>query len=173
MGILDKLVRTIRTASQEWTKEESYVKGEAFEKYLADHIFPNSDYELIYRTSSFTENNQRYASASKLPDYRFRCKATGRQFYVEAKFRSGYYWKDDKLEWTYPEQLARYKHVDTHDAPVFLALGLGDKGTSPENLFLIPLNKINYCGFYESLLRKYEVHPSRPVYNAYLWKLRN
>lgn len=172
MSFFEKLQRIVHSASQEWSKPESFAKGEAFEKYLIDYTFPKKDYELVYRTSSFIENKSNYASASKLPDFLFKCRKTGKSFYVEAKFRNGYYWKDNKLEWTYPSQLARYKEVDLRDAPVFIALGIGDKGSSPDYLFLIPLNKVNYCGLYESTLTKYEFFLDRPVFSTYLWKLR-
>jgi hypothetical protein len=172
MSFLDKLQRTIQSANKEWKKPESFAKGEAFEKYLENYTFPKSDYELIYRTSSYTDNRDNYATATKLPDFRFMCKKTGQHFYVEAKFRNGEFWKDNKLEWTYPSQLDRYKQVDIHDAPVFVALGIGDRGDYPEFLFLIPLNKVNYCGFYESVLAKYEFYLDRPVFSSYLWNLR-
>lgn len=119
MGILNTLQRIITTVTQEISKPKSHVDGEAFEKYLQTYTFPKSHYQLIYRTSSYNDNKENYALASKLPDFKFACKATGEMFYVEAKFRSGNYWENDKLKWTYPAQLDRYKQVDARDAPVF------------------------------------------------------
>lgn len=172
MSFLDKLLRIASSAAAEWKKEESFVKGEDFEHYLLDYTFPDNEYELIYRTSSYQDNQHRYATASKLPDLRLRCRKTGRHFYVEAKFRNGMYWHNDKLEWTNPNQLARYKQVDEQDAPVFLALGIGDAGFNPEFVFIIPLNKVSYCGFYEHFLQRYSFYLKRPIYSSYLWKLR-
>ena len=99
------------------------------------------------------------------------CK-TKKQFYVECKYRSDEYRKDEKLEWTYPEQLKRYKEV-SKDIPVFIALGIQGTSYDPDFIFLIPLKNVSFCGFYDSFLSKYELCKRKPVFPSYLWGLEN
>ena len=104
------------------------------------------------------------------PDYKFRCKETSKEFYVEVKFREGAYYKN-KVEWCKPYQLKRYKEIDQKEAPVYLTLGLGDKASKPTELFIIPIARIDYCAFYDSFLDKYSFYVEKPVFSSYLWKL--
>jgi len=49
------LFRGLRAFFQEIRKPESFVKGEAFENYVRNKIFPLSNYHLIYKTPNYNE----------------------------------------------------------------------------------------------------------------------
>ena len=68
--------------------EESLKKGEQFEKYVEEIIFPEAHYELLHKTSDSKQNTRRYVSKSLEPDFQFKCRLTGKEFYVEAKWRA-------------------------------------------------------------------------------------
>ena len=172
MGFLDRIGRAVNSALDELKKPESFVKGEDFEKYVREYMFPDSDYELIYQTSSYSQNKDRFATDSMKPDFLFMDRKTKKQFYVECKYRSDEYRKDEKLEWTYPEQLKRYKEV-SKDIPVFIALGIQGTSYDPDFIFLIPLKNVSFCGFYDSFLSKYEFYKRKPVFPSYLGSLED
>jgi len=86
----------------------------------------------LYRTNIFEDNSKRFSEATLYPDLRLRCKETRQEFFVEAKFRSGFNQKTKKLEWSRPDQLQRYKNIDNNELPVFFALGIGGNPADPE-----------------------------------------
>ena len=65
-------------------KPGSFVKGEDFENYVSKYMFPDSDYELIYRTSSYSQNKDRFATASMKPDFHFEKQTLGGLFSPQA-----------------------------------------------------------------------------------------
>ncbi len=168
MSILNRLSRVAKAALNEGIKPESFAKGEEFEDYVRQYVFPSERYELIHRTNSYQANKNDYIESTLLPDFRFRCKETGREFFVEAKFRGNAY--NDKVEWTYYNQLQRYHQIN-NQLPVFLCLGLYGKPKDPEFLFIIPISKIRYTGLFFSFLERYEFYKKKPVFPQYLWNL--
>ena len=73
---------------------DSFKKGELFEKFVEDELFKVTEYDLIHRTNSISQNASRYAEDTLKPDFKFRCKQIQQEFYVEAKFRSGFNARD-------------------------------------------------------------------------------
>ncbi len=168
MSIIKKFTKAIISAANELSKPETYIKGEEFEEYVRKYIFPNDRYELIHKTHSYIDNKKEYIGSSVYPDFLFRCRKTGRKFYVEAKFRSGFY--GDKVVWAKPYQLKRYQEIN-EKTPVFVCLGLGGKPKDPYYVFIIPISKLPYTGLYESFLEKFEFYTKKPVFPEYLWGL--
>ena len=168
MGFFDKLSKVAKAAMDEALKPESFSKGDDFEDYVRKYIFPPDRYELIHRTHSYTDNKNDYIESTLYPDFLFRCIETGKEFYVEAKYRSGFY--NDKAEWTYPKQLKRYQEINKKK-PVFLCLGLHGKPKSPEFVFIIPMSKLKYTGLFNTFLDEFKFYTKKPVFSSYLWKL--
>ena len=149
-------------------KPDSFAKGEAFEKYVRSKIFTKDRYVLTHKTHGYEENSNDFVESSLEPDYRFRCKETNREFYVEVKFRSSTY--EGKYEWSNHRQMNRYKGVKD-EKPTFLMLGMGGTPDYPNGLALIPLNDINFTGLFPSFISKYKLELDNPVNNKYLWSL--
>jgi len=166
MGIISKL---ITTAIDEFLKPVSFKKGEAFEEYLRDRIFPEELYTLFHQTHGYEQNDKRFVESSLLPDLGFYPVRTKKKFYVEAKYRSSFV--GDKLEWAKDYQLKRYREID-RDTPVFIAIGLGGEPKHPDKLFLIPVSHIKYTGLFGSFLKPYELSGKKAVEQETLWKLR-
>lgn len=142
----------------------SFDKGEIFESYLIRKIFTEDRYELIHRTNSFQQNQERYALNSMKPDFQFRCKETGRKFYVEAKYRSGFN-HDDKMEVISHQQHVRFLNIQQDEnCTVFLAVGYQGKPHSPAHLSFIPISDLQYSDLYFSTLQKFSI-PKKPFAN--------
>ena len=143
---------------------EGFIKGEAFEKYIRDHLFIKDKFKILHRSHDYATNKNDYIDDSKLPDFKFREKRTGKEFWVEAKYRSTYH--EDKVECYKPYQLDRYKEID-EELPVYITLGLGGEPDSPDQVFLIPVKDINikWPKLYRSFLEKnnYEVPKDKPI----------
>lgn len=169
MGLLNRISKVLKN---EMIKPQSFVKGEAFEKYVREILFPQSDYILVHKTHDYNSNNGDYIESSLKPDFLFRDKKTGKQFYVEAKWRSGYYNRENKIEWCNEKQLKRYKAIDKNDNKVFIVLGFGDKPTAPKEIVLFPLSACNYCALFDSFLNKYTFYVKKSVFPEFLWKLK-
>ncbi len=154
------------------TKPQSFVKGEAFEKYVRDILFPQSDYILVHKTHDYNSNNGDYVESSLKPDFKFRDKRNGKEFYVEVKWRMGVYNGQNKIEWCNEKQLKRYKAIDKKESKVFIILGFGDKPAAPKEIILFPMGGCNYTGLYDSFLDRYSFYTGKPVFSDYLWKLK-
>ena len=135
-------------------KPDSFVKGEIFEDFVRDNLFIKADYDLVHRTHNYEQNSNDYIESSLLPDFKFRCKKTRIQFYIEAKFRSKYY--NDFIDFASVEQFDRYQIYD-NDAPVFIILALGGSSSNPNRLFLIPVSKLNSNIIHIDDLENFEV----------------
>ncbi|HZH96110.1 MAG TPA: hypothetical protein VEY06_09505, partial [Flavisolibacter sp.] len=108
-----------------------------------------------------------YVQSSLKPDFKFRDRLTKKEFYIEAKFRSGSY--NNKIVWCNDKQLARYSDYNKEN-PVFVILGMGDSPKHPEFLYLIPLTQAKYTGLYRSHAEKFEIQVAKPVLSKTLWK---
>lgn len=168
MGLLDKLSRAAKAVKSEFDTPDSFVKGDEFEKYVREIMFPADNYELIHKTHAYRDNKKDYIESTLYPDFLFRCRDTSREFYVEAKFRSGFF--KNKVEWSNNKQFKRYKDINKKK-PVFVCLGLEGTPKKPEYIFVMPISKVKYTGLYESALRDFEFYVDKQVFSNYLWKL--
>lgn len=163
--------RIAKAIKNEILKPKSFVKGEVFEDYVREYLFPEDMYELVHKTHDYKSNNSDYVESSLLPDFKFRCVKTGKEFFVEAKYKSNPEYFKDKIEWCKPYQLKRYQEIDK-DAKVFIILGFGGKPKKPEELILFPLSAAKFCGLYDSFMDKYEYeYLGEPIYSKTLWEL--
>ncbi len=151
--------------------------GKAFEDHLEKVIFDEANFVLVRKTPAYPKGSERYNESLKEPDFTFRCKATNREFHVEAKFRSNYK-PNNKVPVIKPNQFVRYYEYNKIEKPVLIALGIGGKESKPETISLIPLNEIKYLELYESVINKYKIDNAKSVAQATLlnrlnigWKL--
>ena len=172
MNVIKKLKRGIKAFKNELIKPDSFAKGEEFEEYVRKYIFPMSDYDLVQRTHNYNSNNVDFIESCLNPDFKFRDKKNGKEFYVEAKWRSGVYNKENKIEWCKEKQLKRYKAIDNNENRVFIVLGFGDKPSKPDEIILFPISGCNFNGLYDSFLNKYIFYVKKPVFSSYLWNLK-
>ena len=172
MSIIKKLNSGIKALKNELMKPDSFIKGEEFEEYVRKYLFPISDYDLVHKTHDFNSNKGDYVETSLMPDFKFRDKTNGKEFYVEVKWRRGNYNRENKIEWCNKSQLHRYKSIDSVENKVFIALGIGDDPNRPEEIFLFPMSACRYNGLYDSFLNKYSFYIGKSVFSSYLWRLK-
>ena len=56
MSLFKKFNKGIKAFTKELNKPGSFVKGEEFEEYVRNYIFPISDYDLIHKTHDYNSN---------------------------------------------------------------------------------------------------------------------
>ncbi|WP_418510961.1 hypothetical protein [Corallibacter sp.] len=135
----------------------SIIKGEEFENFVHTTIFPKNQFDLIHRTNSFEQNSERFSRNTMLPDFKFECKTSKKQFYVEAKFRSNFN-NHNKLEVLTKPQFDRYKEIqETEKTPVFIILGYEGAARNPDHISLIPINEFDYLNMYRSKLIEFDI----------------
>ncbi|MCB0747641.1 MAG: hypothetical protein KDC90_09270 [Ignavibacteriae bacterium] len=165
MGVLTRIVKTVY---DEVTKPKSFVKGENFENYVRQFIFPTELYQLEHHSHDYNSNKGDYVQTSLNPDFLFSSKKNKKKFYVEAKYRSEFQEKGIERSKTY--QLKRYQETNK-ELPVFIALGVQGKPSRPKYLFIFPLKKVKYTKLFDSVLEKYEVETDTPIEQTKLWKM--
>jgi hypothetical protein len=160
MGILDSLSKAAKTFIDDINTPESFKKGEKFENFTREVIFPQSKYKLLKQTHNYAQNSKDYVEESLEPDFEFQHIETNQKFYVEAKFRSEVH--DGGIKFSYPKQFERYKEIGK-TSTVFIIIGMGDEPSNPDHVCLIPLNSVNDIYLSESFLEKYTIANNRPI----------
>jgi len=154
MGLIEKVAREVW---DEISKPESFRKGEEFEAFIRNKLFTKDDYDMLERTHDYSSNKQDYVDSSKKPDYKLKSKKSGKEFYVEAKYRSAL--SNGSFEFK-PYQLKRYKII-SKETPVYILIGVGQEAKSPEQVFLIPLKDVKYTTLFRSFLTRYQIPLNR------------
>ena len=160
MGLFDSLTKAAKVFIEDYNTPESFKKGEKFEAFARDEIFPQAKYKLLKQTHNYSQNSKDYVEESLEPDFLFECKETGMKFYVEAKFRSETH--DGKVQFSYKAQFERYKEIGK-TAAVFVIIGMGENPLKPEHICLIPLKDIGSIFLTEAFLEKYTIANNRAV----------
>tara|TARA_B110000240_G_scaffold197926_1_gene255194 strand:+ start:1705 stop:2667 length:963 start_codon:yes stop_codon:yes gene_type:complete len=138
-------------------KNTSFRKGEDFEKYVEQSLFLKKDFDLVHRTNNFDQNKNRFAENTLHPDFKFRCKKTNNEFYIEAKFRSKFN-QNDKLEIMSLAQKERFIIIQKKEkVPVFIVIGYEGWSNNPDKISLIPLNELIYLELYPTFLQKFNI----------------
>ncbi len=116
-------------------------KGDLFEKYIVQK-FDKSFFTLLEWRSDKYINGQ-YAISNKLPDLevKFEVNDFYSVFAVECKYRS--FDNNGFIELSKDYQFKNYKNYEKEKGiPVYFALGLNGKPTEPNELFIIPLQRL-------------------------------
>ncbi len=125
------------------TGKRPEIKGTRFEKFVYDEIFIDKLYDLVEMTPDFSANSERFDERNLNPEFRFRDKRTGEEFWVEAKYRKSLPRnKNGQIvcEICNPDQLKRYKEAEKSSGKkVYICLGLGNNPLKPDTVHLIPV----------------------------------
>lgn len=146
-------------------KPASLVKGSEFGRYVKEIMFPPQDYELVHDSHENEKGTTDPALSAGLPDFLFRSKREGLEFFIETKYRSSF--QDRILEWGKFFELKHYREIDTI-TPVIIAIGLGGRQEAPERVFLVPVKHVMFVKLYPALMHKYESGPGRRVSERFL-----
>lgn len=149
-----RIRRAVSNFYSEIVKPESFIKGEDFENFLRRAIYTEDKYDLVMKTHNYNDNKHDYIEITKYPDFMFRDKQTGDEFYVEAKYRENLF--NEKVEWCKMYQFDRYKEINK-SRKVVVAIGLGGRPRSPKSVFIMPLDAVQYNALYPSFLRSFQM----------------
>lgn len=152
-----------KTSLKNKQDEENYKKGIDFEEFVSSTLFPKNIWAIEDRTKDSSKKLERLVESDMHPDYRFRHKTTGQRFAVECKYRSKFF--KGGIEWQKGQQGERYRvYGETHNIPVFVAIGIGGNPDNPARLFFCPLEKlgdVNHGFITENDLIKFERDPKK------------
>jgi len=157
---MNVLMKTLKTAWGEPAGAEGFGRGGEFEQYIRAALFPRETYDLLYKTHDYSESLEDYVTYTRQPDYKFKSKTLGMEFFIESKFRAKF--QDQVPEWCKLFQLKQWQDIDKV-IPVLVAVGLGGRPTAPERVFLMPVKHLKFVKLYPGFMQKYEVRPDRPV----------
>lgn len=128
--------------------------GLDFEKFIVQKF--DKKYFAIRNWAGDKFVEGRYADTTTQPDIQLSLKLRGDSFpfAVECKWRSEP--KGDFIRFANDEQLERYKAFERQENyPVFIALGIGGKPSSPAELYILPIEELNKPVLHKAGMGKY------------------
>ncbi len=166
--MFDALTKAVTSFKDELFKPKSFKDGEEFERYVKNVLFPSTHYDLVHETPSYKSNQGRYIESSLNPDFKFRCKESKREFWLEAKHRSTLF--NSKLTWCNDAQLKRYNEVNK-TLTVLIAIGFidtSDETGKSDYIALAPVSEFKYTGLFPKFAKGFQIGWEAPVSARYL-----
>ena len=138
-------------------------KGRQFEEWVVSQ-FPKPEYTIKeWRADKFKDGT--YAESTRYPDLEVELKWRNAThlFAVECKYRSSI---SDSFEWTSQEKIDIYrKYEQDRNIPTFVIFGIGGTPSSPVEVIMAPLEKLQKPHVTEKYLRSLHHHDlSRTLY---------
>lgn len=130
-------------------------QGDDFEKFVVQKF--NKKYYRIKEWAGDKHVNGVYAETTTQPDIlaELNLKDGSSEFWVECKWRQNLY--NGGIEFASKDQFERYKNYqESRKIPVFVAIGFGGKGASPDQLFIVPLDKFKNNYIHLEYLKYFE-----------------
>ncbi len=144
-------------------------KGSVFESYIVNKF--NSKYFTNERWEGDKHSNGIYPLTTKYPD--LTMKYSNNQYEcliaIECKYRSNF--NKELVRVCYYNQLKSYNNFSLEkNQKVFVALGVGGKPNNPDELYIIPLDKVR-CFMFRNELKNFKKENFK---NSYLfYEFRN
>ena len=151
----EQQIASAETQSETEIIDVNKKQGDDFEKFVIQKF--DKKYFTVKEWAGDKYVNGTYAQTTPMPDLLMEMQLGNKtaQFWVECKWRKELF--KGGIEFASPEQFDRYKkYQDEKNIPVFIAIGLGGNGESPERLYVLPLNQLKFNFIYLSYLQKFE-----------------
>jgi len=139
------------------------IQGRAFEEYVL-HLFPFNtveDYKLLEWRSDKSVDDI-YPLENKNPDFVIQFtdeEGSPHQFAIECKHRAKF--TRSGLQWTTTDKISDYNEfIKQRNIPLFIALGIGDYGNDPKELYMIPFTEKTTTKFTRKSIADYCIFPS-------------
>jgi hypothetical protein len=132
------------------SKYENILKGRRFELLVVKNLAVNGSFSILEWTPDKGFEAGVVVAANNNPDLVIR-DARGKEFAIECKFRSNFFFKTIKdktkeITWASDKQLSRYKEFSLdRNIQVLVAIGLMGKSSNPKWNYLINLNDLDEC----------------------------
>jgi hypothetical protein len=143
-------------------EEEAKRKGDEFEKFVVKKF--NQQYFTLKEWTSDKFIDGIYAENTLGPDlvFQFSHRDISEGLAIECKWRSKL---SDKFSFVTAQQIKNYtKFGQEKNIPVFVVLGIGGKPSSPEQLYIIPLDKITSAELNKDFLKEFQQETDRNVF---------
>lgn len=139
-----------------WNTDKTVI-GRCFEDFVKS-LFNPVDFSIVHRSDNSN------------PDFDIEYIRSGEIFSVECKYNSQIP-QSNKIHWANREHMSHYQDFASwYSRPTFIVIGTGNKPCTPERIFCIPLENIEYCSLHVSFLKDYErLPPNKPFF----WRNRN
>ena len=86
--MLSELIKIINYVKNESIKKSNFKFGEAWEQDVRSYFFVPENYEILEKTHNYEQNKKDFVKSSLNPDYKFFCKTTEKEFYIECKAKN-------------------------------------------------------------------------------------
>jgi hypothetical protein len=133
-------------------------------------LFRRDDFLFLERVPDYTPDWDLFALNALRPDFKFRDKQTGQDFYVEVKFRQRYK-KCNEISWARPSQISRYMFYN-QSLPTFLLIGIADDPKRPSQVSLIPLGQACYPRLFIQRIKRFEIPAKAAIRSEVIQNLR-
>ena len=143
---------------------DSFEKGRLFEEYVIK-LFSERYFELKEWRRSEKIIDPFLLSTYSNPDLELVFMGVKKhRFAIECKWKNKFI--DGKIAWAPERKIRVYKEFQNKTGmPVFIAIGIGGSPSSPEKLFVTPLDHICKCSeVYESGLIPYKRKPTNKFF---------
>lgn len=151
---------TVRARLNMLVVSEQELKGLEFEGFVLRLLQLKSRYDMVlreWRSDKMVEGLG--AEASSYPDMVLMQYEGEKmvEFAIECKWRKHFEGIYGQLTWTDNESMTRYRLFEEEkNIPVFVAIGVGGVPSSPETLYIVPLDKITSVKINRAWLQKYK-----------------
>lgn len=157
--------------SKEDNYEENKAKGDAFERFVVKNF--NKKYFTLQEWRSDKYVDGIYAVSNHFPDleviFNLKSKGVSETFAIECKWRKNYY--HEAIEWAKDYQLKNYKdYAYKLKIPVFVIIGVGGEAENPNEIFIVPLQKMKSNTISKSELAIYKKELSN---SQFFWDYEN
>ena len=158
--LMNVMSRAVKAFMEEINKPETYVQGDEFENFVRNKLFPAGKFDLVQKSSDYETSKFDFTGALEEPDFKFRPHEGGREFFIEAKFHSGFH--DGAVDCCNYHQLKHFHELDK-STPLYFVIGVGMPAAAPQHLYLIPVKDIKNSTLYNYFLKDYPISPSHNV----------
>jgi hypothetical protein len=162
-GIKQSVLQKKEVASN--PTDESKRKGDDFEKFVVKKF--NQKYFTLKEWTSDKFIDGVYAENTLGPDlvYQFSLGDISEGLAIECKWRRKLY---DNFDVVTTQQIKNYRKFENEkNIPVFLVIGLGGEPSSPEQFYIIPLNRVNSTNLNRSFLSEFQQEINSNFYYDY------
>ncbi len=158
---IEKPITTSEKPGQENEKsvdlDENKAKGDAFERFVVKNFDKKYFTLQEWRSDKYVDGI--YAVSSHFPDleviFNLESKGVREAFAIECKWRKSFY--HESIEWAKDYQLKNYQeYAKKLKIPVFVVIGVGGVPEKPQELFIVPLQKIKSNTISKSDLASYK-----------------
>ena len=124
-------------------QDESYAKGLAFEEFIVKRF--DTNFFTVKEWRGDKQVDGVYAQSNTYPDlvinFNYRKEKVSVDFAVECKWRQSFF--KNEIEWSSKQQIERYNQFSREkNIPVFVAMGIGGEPDAPEQMYIVPLDKL-------------------------------